>query len=101
MTKDGVVQLSDIEHTALCWAAHDYEAIHTIKDNVSMDLGRKVSEAELGDVLLALHSKGLVNSYVYDGEEKKFVEAEPKEDALLSFWWLTSSKGNKVASGEL
>jgi hypothetical protein len=95
------MQLSEIEYTALCWAAHDYEAIHTIKDNVSMDLSRKVSEAELGKALVALHSKGLVNSYVYDGEEQRYVEAEPEDDELLSYWWLTSKKGNKVASGEL
>jgi len=95
------MQLSEIEHTALCWAAHDYEAIHTIKDNVSMDLGRKVSEAELGKALVTLHSKGLVKSYVYDADAKKYLEAEPEKDELLRFWWLTSKKGNKMASGEL
>lgn len=95
------MQLSEIEYTALCWVAHDYEAIHTIKDNVSMDLSRKVSEAELGKALVALRSRGLVKSYVYDGEEKRYVEAEPEEDELLSYWWLTSKKGDKVASGEL
>ena len=95
------MQLSEIEHSALCWAAHEHEAIHTIKDNVSMDLGRKVSEVELGRALVVLHSKGLIKSYVYDREEKRYVVAEPEADALLSFWWLTSKKGNKVASGEL
>ena len=95
------MQLNEIELAALCWAAHDYEAIHTIKDNVSMDLGRKVSAAELGKALVALHSKGLVKSYVYDGEENRYLEAEPKEGELPSYWWLTSKKGNKVASGEL
>ena len=95
------MQLSEIEHSTLCWAAHEHEAIHTIKDNVSLDLGRKVTEVEIGKALVALHSKGLVKSYVYNREENRYVEAEPEEDALLSFWWLTSKKGNKVASGQL
>lgn len=95
------MQLSEIEHSALCWAAHEYATIHSIKDNVSIDLGRKVTEEELGAALVALHSKGLVKSYVYDGEKKRYVKAEPEADELLSYWWLTSKKGNKVASGEL
>jgi len=90
--------LSDLEYAVLSWTVHDYEAIHTIRDNVATDINRKISDMELGQVLLGLHSRDLLESYVYDDKTQQYIASPPKGNELSSVWWLTSEQGKEIAN---
>jgi hypothetical protein len=83
-----------MELATLVWVSMDYESVESIRHNVAQEIGFEVSDEEVGETLLALFSKGLVQAYRYDQEVNQYVPQQPfGESAITELWWLATDSG--------
>jgi len=59
--------------------ADDHEAIHTIRPDLERDLGRSISENEIGAALVRLVTSGLVDALFYDKTLRRYRRADLAE----------------------
>lgn len=86
--------LSQMELTTLVWVSMDYESIETIGKNVSAEIGFTVSEQEIGESLLSLFSKGLVQAYRFESANNQYVPQQPFGDTdIVELWWRATDSG--------
>ena len=85
---------SEINFAVLEWVSHDYEAPHTIAGNVSLELGRSVTQTEIFEALLALASEGLVQPYVFNKESSEYQKIDfSKLSKQTDPWFLATPTG--------
>lgn len=73
---------------------NDYEAPQTIAGDLSLDLGRPVSEAEVRVALLELSLKGWAQAFRFDAASRQYVAIEAAEAANeQSAWFMATKKG--------
>jgi hypothetical protein len=87
------MSLSAFELDLLGWVANDYEAVHTIRDDVARDLGRSVSSDEVLSALLTLVRLGLVDAFVYDVSSSQYRRANVEEASVVDHWFLVNEAG--------
>jgi hypothetical protein len=92
------MKLPAMEDEVLGRCADDYEAPHTIAGDISRDLHREVTEAEVRAAFLSLASKELVQAYVVDRATNRYV---PISGAVAErdhhAWFFITAKGRALA----
>jgi hypothetical protein len=85
------MSLSNFEATVLSYIANDYEAIHTIIEDLSMGLHRPVSIEELAVALINLVRTGMAESLVPTSSQYQRVDVNslPVKD----LWFLATKSG--------
>ena len=83
--------LTPFEREVLAWVFEDYEAIHTIRGDIARDLGRSVSEEEVGAALLTLARAGYVDAFLCDSSG--FESADVDKHPLAELWFLGNEAG--------
>lgn len=73
--------------------ADDYEAIHTIRSDLERDLGRPISENELGAALIRLVSAGLVDPLVYDQSLRRYRKVDLADFSAGELWFFITTHG--------
>jgi hypothetical protein len=87
------MSLSKFEVNVLGWVLNDYEAVHTIRGDIARDLGRPVSEEEVGAALLTLARMSLVDVFFFDVALSQYRPAGPDEFPVAQLWFLGNEKG--------
>ena len=83
---------SDLE--ILSWVADDFEALHTIRDDIGRELRRAVTDEELYSSLLRLHGAGLVDAYRFNPMSCAYEPVgEPSAVAPKDLWFRASATG--------
>ena len=83
-----------MELATLVWVSMDYESIETIGKSVSEEIGFSVSGQEIGESLLSLFTKGLVQAYRFESENNQYVPQQPFGEADISeLWWRATGSG--------
>jgi hypothetical protein len=90
---------SAFELEVLGWVADDYEAPHTITQDIARESGRPTTEAEVRAALLALVQSGLVQAYVHDPQAQRYkpvtyTEASSADDP----WFMTTAAGKAAVA---
>ncbi|MFO1303888.1 MAG: hypothetical protein U1F54_09165 [Burkholderiales bacterium] len=85
--------MDPFELTVLGAVANDYEAVHTIRSDLERDLGRPVSENELGAALIRLATAGLVDALVYDPNARRYRRVDLAEHSASELWFFISAHG--------
>jgi hypothetical protein len=76
---------------------NDYEAPQTIAGDLSLDLGRPVSEAEVRAALLELSLKGWAQAFRFEAASRQYVEIEAAEAAHEQSSWFMATKNGMAA----
>ena len=71
----------------------DYEAIHTIRGDLERDLGRPVSENEVGAALVRLATSGLVDPLVYDKSSRRYRRVDLADFSASELWFFMTPHG--------
>jgi hypothetical protein len=87
--------LTEFQLEVLGRVADDYEAVPTIRGDIERDLGRVVSEDEVGSALLQLVARGLLDSFIYDAENSKYQKVAVEASSLDKLWFLVSPAGRQ------
>jgi len=91
MGEPSAFQLEVLGHVA-----DDYEAPHTIADDIAKALNRAISEADVRSALLALEHNGLVQAYAYDAERKRYDPISASDaQRLQGVWFMAASPAGK------
>jgi hypothetical protein len=91
------IRLNKLESIVLGWVSMDYESLETISGNVAHDYEGEVSKEELHEVLVGLRSKGLVESFAYLSDERKYVPQAPIGSyPQTDVWWFVTEKGEQI-----
>jgi hypothetical protein len=88
---------SAFELEVLGFVADDYEAPHTIAEDIARELQRPTTEAEVLAALLSLARTGLVQSYVYDSGGSRYRAISAKEASLAQDPWFMATVAGKAA----
>jgi hypothetical protein len=89
------VDRSSFELEVLGWLLDDYESSTSLASDLSRELARLVSEAEVTEALEALSGRGLAQAFRYDGTAWVPVEAGTAPTGDL--WYLATNHGSGVA----
>jgi hypothetical protein len=83
--------ISEFELMVLNFVCDDYEAVHTIRDEIARDAGRAVSDDEIAAALVNLTNAGLIDVFILDQKSarKTKVDAAPIQD----LWFLANNSG--------
>ena len=85
---------SKFELDVLEFVRDDYEAVHTIRDNVARDVGRTVPDSEIAAALINLVNAGLVDVFLLDSKppfnRKVKIGAAPVEE----LWFLANNSSS-------
>jgi hypothetical protein len=93
--------ITDLELTILGWVTSDFASLKTIDENVSTEVGRRISHEEIHATLLKLSTRGLVDAYLYDDAETKYEQSRVSTDeSIENYWWLASIEGQHVLEME-
>lgn len=76
---------------------NDYEAPQTIAGDLSLDLGRPVSEAEVRAALLELAIKGWAQAFRFEATSRQYVAIEAAEAAHEQAPWFMATKEGMAA----
>ncbi len=87
------LEVKSIELDVLGMVANDYEASNTITADLSRDLGRPIAESEVTEALLSLASKGWVQAYQYDDDNKQFQALANSAKIGPAIWFKMTPKG--------
>jgi len=87
---------SAFELEVLGFVADDYEAPHTIAEDISRELKRPTSEAEVLGALLALAHTGMVQTYVYDSSGSRYRPITAHEAASEKDPWFMATAAGKL-----
>ena len=71
----------------------DYEAVHTIRGDIERDLGRAVSEQEVGAALLQLIARGWLDCFIYDAGNSNYQKVAVEASSIDRLWFLVSPTG--------
>jgi len=85
--------LNELELEVLAWVAYDYEAVSTIRGSIARDLGRPVSEEEVGAALVTLARLGLVDVFFFDVPSSRYRPASADEFPVSELWFLSNERG--------
>ena len=99
MKNTGPSRLTPIERAILEWVSLDYESALTIEQNVSEDIGQKVTCSEIEEALTDLEGQGLVAQYRYHETRQVFEKCQGETFQNLSSWWYITAKGRHVVAG--
>jgi hypothetical protein len=86
---------SAFELEVLGWIADDYEAPHTIANDISKALKRTISEADIKQALLALAHNGMVQPYAYDAERKRYSPISASEAQASQDPWFMAAPASR------
>ena len=86
------------ELEVLGFVADDYEAPHTIAEDIARELKRPTSESEVLSALLALAHTGMVQSYVYDSSGSRYRAITAQEAASAKNAWFMATAAGKAKS---
>jgi len=82
------------EIEVLGWVAEDYEAPHTIGDDIGRELKRPTSEAEVRAALVALAQSGMVQAYVYEPQSHRYEPVAASQAAQTdTCWFMATAQG--------
>jgi hypothetical protein len=85
---------SAFELEVLGFVFDDYEAPHTIVEDIARELKRLTSKAEVLAALLALARTGMVQSYVYDSSGSRYRAIAAQEAASAKDpWFMVTAEG--------
>ena len=85
--------MDPFELVVLGVVADDYEAIHTIRADLERDLGRSISENELGAALIRLATSGLVDAFYYDQSLRRYRQADLAKFSASELWFFITPRG--------
>jgi hypothetical protein len=95
------MNVTAMEDEVLGRCADDYEAPHTITSDIARDLERPITEAEVRAAFVSLAAKGLVQAYVYEASNSRYVEISSIAAAgEATAWFFITSDGRKVMNDE-
>jgi hypothetical protein len=80
------------EDDVLEMCSDDYEAPHTIANDLARDLGRPVTHSDVRAALLLLAAKGLVQAYEFDAADKDYVPISAAAAEDVTGAWFRRSK---------
>jgi hypothetical protein len=83
---------STLHTEVLSRVGEDYEAPHTIADDIARNLKRPVSEEELLAALLALAREGLVQAYVYEPKSQRYRAISASKAATVKDPWFMAKR---------
>ena len=82
------------EMEVLGWVTEDYEAPHTIADDIARELNRATSESEVRAALVALAQSGMVQAYVYESQSHGYKPISASEAATTEApWFMATAQG--------
>src|SRR5262245_43423707 len=88
---------SAFELEVLGFVVDDYEAPHTIAEDIARELQRPTTEAQVLAALLTLARTGMVQSYVYDSGSAHYRAISAQEAASASAPWFMATAAGKAA----
>jgi hypothetical protein len=85
----------NLEQEILDRVADDYEAAHTITDDIARNSGRSVTEDEVRKALINLAHQGLVQAYLYNDHAQRYQSIRPVDaEAEKLPWFKALARGN-------
>jgi hypothetical protein len=87
-----VTDFASFDLEVLELVVNDYEAPHTIIEEIARDLGRPVSEAEVLESLLRLVKSGKVQAYLFDRGCEQFRLVNASEAGKTHDLWFMASR---------
>jgi len=89
------------EYEVLGSCGNDYEAPHTVANDLARDLKRPVTEAEVRAAFVSLAAKGLVQAYTYEASGGGYVPISSREAAQNeAAWFMMNAEGRKFYGNE-
>lgn len=92
-----MISATAFELEVLGSVSDDYEAPHTITEDIGRRVGRPVSESECHSALLALAAVGYVQAYVYDKHRSRFKAIEHLEASNAKNVWFMATDDSRTA----
>jgi hypothetical protein len=92
------MNVSAFESEVLDRCGNDYEAPHTIANDLARDLKRPVTESEVRAAFLSLASGGLVQAYVFEGSTNRYVPISSAAAVHESGAWFISKVGRGASN---
>jgi len=83
--------LSDLDKHVLAWARDDFETPSSIVANVSLDLGRPVTEREVLGSFVRLAQLGLVQAFQYESTARQYSPVSPTIVGSLAEPWFMAT----------
>ena len=84
------------ENEVLEMCGNDFEAPQTIAGDLSRELGRRISEAEVRGALMHLTSAGKLQAYVFESSSNRYVPISSAVAAQTEQAWFKRRVSNEA-----